>query len=340
MWVFAAGAAQTGKALMSTVSVIEAQRPEFRTILFVTDFSVAANGALEWLKVLARQLRSSIVLTRFRQIKGRRPATGLPVQFEATDQRLQALRHELRQTTGSAVSVASFEVRHEMPSPSTAFEAQLRSIINDQNIGLIVLGTKAPQGLKRLARGSFAEGIFRHSDIPVMVVGPRAASLTPPPAFSKVVFATDFELESIQALPVASAFASRLGASLTLLTVNQMSEHFPGLIFWVPELLTGKKDDDKESVDRLRHLADRFALPDAGLVGLKGNPVKRISAYVNQQSVSALVLGIRIAEYEDAVAMHIPTLAGNLISRVSCPVLTFRGKYQSHGYQARPISGF
>lgn len=96
----------------------------------------------------------------------------------------------------------------------------------------------------------------------------------------------------------------------------------------------------KESVDRLRRLADRFAISGVTLVGLQGDPVNQIAGYVKQESISAVVLGIRSVEFEDAVAMHIPSLVSNVVATVTCPVLTFRSTQQSHGYQARPISGF
>ena len=315
---------------MSTANaIVEQAQPDFRSILFATDYSTAAGGASEWLKVVAGQLGSAIVLTHFKQIEGTRHAGEQPVQLEDTDGRLQAVRNELCRTGDPSVSIAPFQLKHEMPFAAAAFEAQLREIIDANSIDLIVLGTHARQGLKKLALGSFAEGVFRHADVPVLVIGPKAAATAPPQAPHKVLFATDFERESIEALPLAAAFAKQLRASLVLLNVNQ-----------APRLVKEREDAVNESVDRLRRLAERFAISGATLVGLQGNPTKQIARYIKQESISTVVLGIRSAEYEDAVAMHIPTLVGNLISSVTCSVLTFRGKYQSHGYQARPTSGF
>lgn len=60
---------------MSTANAIVGQaQPDFRSILFATDFSTAARGASEWLKVVAGQLGSAIVLTHFKQIEGTRRA--------------------------------------------------------------------------------------------------------------------------------------------------------------------------------------------------------------------------------------------------------------------------
>lgn len=252
------------------------------------------------------------------------------MQLEDTDGRLLALRDELCRTGGPSVSIAPFQLKHEMPFAAEAFEAQLREIIKANSIDLIMLGTHARQGLKKLALGSFAEGVFRHADVPVLVIGPKAATTGhPPQALRKVLFATDFERESIEALPVAATFAKQLKASLVLLNVNQ-----------APRLAKAREDAVKESVDRLRRLADRFAISGATVVGLQGNPVNQIASYVKKESISTVALGIRNVEFEDAVVMHIPTLVSNLVSTVTCPVLTFRSAHQSHGYQVRPISGF
>ena len=256
---------------MSTANAIREQaQPAFRSILFATDFSTAATGATEWLKVVARQLGSAILLTHFKQIEGARRAGEQPIQLEDTDGRLQSLRNELYRTGGPAVSIAPFQLKHEMPFAAEAFEAQLREIIKANSIDLIMLGTHARQGLKKLALGSFAEGVFRHADVPVLVVGPKAAATAPPQTLGKVLFATDFELESIAALPVADVLAKQFGASLVLLNVNRVSGHFPGSIASLPELLTAPEDAVKESVDRLRRLANRFAISGATPVGLQG----------------------------------------------------------------------
>ena len=101
--------------------------------------------------------------------------------------------------------------------------------------------------------------------------------MTPPQSLKKILFFTDFELESIQALPMAAAFARQLGASLALLTVNRESGRLPDLIDSIPDLLAAPEDTVKESVDRLHRMADRFGIPDATMVALQGNTERQIS---------------------------------------------------------------
>ena len=97
---------------MSTANVIKEQaQPDFRSILFATDFSAAAAGATEWLKVVARQLGSAIVLAHFKQIEGIRRPGEMPMQLEDADGRLQSLRDELYRTGGPTVSIATFRLR-------------------------------------------------------------------------------------------------------------------------------------------------------------------------------------------------------------------------------------
>ena len=94
--------------------------------------------------------------------------------------------------------------------------------------------------------------------MPVLVIGPLAATTAPPQTLHKILFATDFERESIDALPLAAAFAKELGASLALLNVKRGSERFPDFIAKLPELMTAQEGAVDESVDRLRQLGRPF----------------------------------------------------------------------------------
>ena len=67
--------------------------------------------------------------------------------------------------------------------------------------------------------GSVATALLRHSDVPVLLVGPRATLGDPPP--KRLVVCVDGSAESEELVTVAAAWASALGLAMSLVTVAE-----------------------------------------------------------------------------------------------------------------------
>ncbi len=99
---------------------------------------------------------------------------------------------------------------------------EVERLISEKHIDLLIIGTHGRRGLGKLVFGSVAEQIFRHADCPVLTVGPGSFEGPIIDATEVVwpfLFATDFGVASLRALPYAVSFANRVATKLILLHV-------------------------------------------------------------------------------------------------------------------------
>ena len=187
----------------------------------------------------------------------------------------------------------------------------------EENIDLLVLGTRGRTGVQKLLLGSAAEEIWRRSNLPVLTVGPETKSMRPEGRFSCVLFTTDFTLESLGAFPHAIAMARESHARLILLHVVRQF----------------KKDEtlgEQAAIEAL-HRLNGMLPPDAELWGLPdlmvrhGKPAEHIIDVARECGADLIVLGVRRGD-DFGVATHAGrTTAHNLVVKAPCPVLTIRG---------------
>ncbi len=313
---------------MSAISVTGIQERaarSFESALFATDFSPHSQGALKWFKTIASQCKPKVFVTYFDRTDADDPEPHAPESPEAAG-RLNVIREELEKSCGVVASAGVIPLRRDKPFVMRALEARLKKIIAENKLDLVVVGSHGYTGLKRFLLGSFSEMVFRHTDCPVLVVGPEAGEATPPQRISKILFATDFERESVDALPVAADFARRLGATLILAHANR-----------TPRLFQMR---DSDTLERLYKLAQSHSIADAVMVELTRGP-GAILDYARQEGIGTIVLGVRTEGAEDPLGLRIPgSLACDIIAEAPCPVLTYRGSYQGHALFFRASSGF
>lgn len=132
---------------------------------------------------------------------------------------------------------------------------ELETIIRQEKINLVIIGTHGRQGMGKLLLGSVAEQIFRQADCPVLTLGPNAYQqprLGSPRANRTFLLATDFGDASIGALPYAISFASQFKAKLVLLNVTP-SIPMPADPLWrTPSNVTQMQENAR--IARLRSL--------------------------------------------------------------------------------------
>ncbi len=86
----------------------------------------------------------------------------------------------------------------------------------DKHIDLIIVGTHGRKGLSKALLGSVAESIFRHSEIPVLTVGPQARHLHPSGP-RRLLVPVDFTAASQHSARYACALAREHHADLVLI---------------------------------------------------------------------------------------------------------------------------
>ena len=280
-------------------------------ILYTTDFSAPARAAMPYAEALAKWYDSELVLAHAVEPEPPLgvPMDPLPVQADLYWNDAQKRMADLQR------SFPLRGVKHTVQLKQGETWQVISELIENLHIDLLVMGTHGHAGLKKLVLGSAAERIFRLASCPVLTVGPNARNGRPFDRFSRIVFATDFSMGSLQALPYALSLAEENLADLILLHL-------------IPLVPLSEEEALRESTQaRLQRLippgsADwcqpefitRFEFPQEGILRL-----------ANEKNADLIVMGVKRSRAPRAVS-HLPwTTAYEVVCRAHCPVLTVRG---------------
>jgi len=289
-------------------------RVEFKNILFTTDFSPAAAGAIPFTKELVERYGATLYALHVRPpvIDPMTPGTAMRAFEVAARIGDEKHRKELASTfegVGSEILIEEGDLW-----------SNLAATLEKNDIDLIVMGTRGRSGIRRFLLGSAAEEVFRRAPCPVLTVGPH--SLSGPKEggeFSHILFATDFSPESLAAAPYAVSLAEEYEAHITLLHV--IAEPKAGDLVRPPEL-------EASSMHLLRKLipaeAELWCVPKFAVE--RGAPAEKILDVAARSKADLIVLGVRQPSGFPGAATHLPiAVAHDVISQAVCPVLTVRG---------------
>ena len=181
-------------------------------ILVPTDFSPGAKLALDRAITVARLYGASIcllhVITPFTMagLAGT-TASALGQIFSEGEAAIEDLVCYARRQSVSCAGMVREGVLDE----------QVRTVISELGIDLLVMATKAGGGLSGYASGSTAERILRKTLIPVITVGIcRSLRGWPDGGPSHILYATDLSEVSFRSLAYARSVRQRFSAKLTL----------------------------------------------------------------------------------------------------------------------------
>lgn len=287
-------------------------RVTLRNILVPTDFSSASRVAMFYALSLVRRYGATLYLAH---IVGANPLH--QEESQALRSALnQAWREGHRLTTDLLVSGQLRDIPHQLLVAQGGLWEALATMIQEQAIDLIVVGTRGRTGLSKLFLGSAAEVIFRQARCPVITVGPNfPGEPIEHSGLRRILAAATFTPHSLHAVSYALSFAQQYQAHLTLLHVIQESSS---------ESRLQKTRFLEEARMRLRKLIPEDAAlqfePDF-IVGF-GTPAPRILDVAAEQNPDLIVLGVRQS----------PTMGGRrpwrtaseVTSKAACPVLTVR----------------
>lgn len=198
--------------------------------------------------------------------------------------------------------------------------SSLASVLEENDVDLVVIGTRGRSGIAKLVLGSVAEEIFRQAPCPVMTVGPDTAPAGKRDGqIKRILFATDFGPTSGAAAPYAVSLAQEFQAHLTLLHVT--AEPKPGELVEPPD-----------SVQSFYELLHKFVPAEAELWCVpeylveKGDPAEKILEVAARTGAELIILGVRQPSGFPGAATHLPiATAHKVVAHATCPVLTIRG---------------
>jgi nucleotide-binding universal stress UspA family protein len=282
-------------------------------IMLATDFLPASEVATEYAKALAKRFSSALLLTHVIDLSAaarREVAAGRPLD-------------EMRQTAGdsflrlvhglSSTGIRSTSHTMEDSHPAAAVVRLAKRLEAD----LIVTGTHGRHGWSKVLLGSCADGIIRHAECPVLTIGPRVKPVSAEGiSFRKIVFATDFHSNAIEAAAVACAFAKDAMAKLYLCHI--VSEE------------SGSVSDRRELQAKMES-ALHSMVPDASyewidpeFVVEHGRTADEIVGLASHVGADLIVLGAKRSTF---LGSHLVNgVVAQVLAKAECPVMTVRAR--------------
>lgn len=278
-------------------------RVQFGRVLFATNFPPDYEGALQTTFNFCHTNKAKLhILHVCKPNIGPRGGINAVTDQDA----VLVLRQMEERATGLGLSCTT---RLESGIPA---EKILQSIEED-NIDLVVLGTSELRGSKRGAFGLTAEQVMRKSSCPIMTVGPVAADLVPSRNLKgPVVFATDFQSVTRQAVQVAISYCKQISLQLRCLHV-------------LPRSLQSSHRDHVLTViltSALNHLVatSSVRLEKPVCTVTYGSEISNsVVDYARQQGASLIFLGVRrdsIVSQDDSLPVVF-----RIITEAPCPVV-------------------
>jgi nucleotide-binding universal stress UspA family protein len=195
---------------------------------------------------------------------------------------------------------------------------------------LIVMGTEALRGVRRMFFGSIAARVLAQTDVPVLALPPSAPDLllstdagTPSPALPlhHMLVAVDFSDTTMIAVREAADLARRWGASLTLLHVVP---DLPDVLNWRQAL----DEHQRRAIERARRELELVARDIGGVpvsvLTVAGSPEESITRVAGEQGSSLVALGLRRSR-SGWFAPRPGSTAYRVLSLTNVPILVVPG---------------
>jgi nucleotide-binding universal stress UspA family protein len=298
----------------------------FRHILVATDFSEPSRRALCDALALSRENHAQLSVIHVLHPDRTHAALENPPELDLerieAEKQFRKLLNELKPEQKITTCLKHGNVT-----------LQVLSLIEEEGIDLLVIGTRARGGLTKVALGSVAEELLRLAPCPVMTIGPEADFATATTGFHRILFATDFGKGSAKALPLALALARAPETQLIMLhMISPVPSSSASLSAYAPATAAADEVEELEGTYRagaVKQLKE-YLPADAGLaqepkyvVGTDflAEGILTASAKYN---IDLIVMGAN--RTSSKMAAHIPWSAVHEVVRdAPCPVLTVAG---------------
>lgn len=288
-------------------------RVSISKIMVTTDFSEISDRALDYAIALARRYDARIYLAHV--------ISPDPFQF-AEPQLAQATYEKVRQAAEEGITdiLISGKLRgvpHEVLMEEGNVWPSLESLIVRNEIDLLVTGTHGRGKIQKLLIGSVAEEIFRKADCAVLTVGPAVKNPSAKEVeLNHILFATDFGPGAEKAAAYAFSLAQEHNATLTLLHVIESAAAY------TEESVARQREINVVRMQKLMpEGSENWCKPE--FRATFGAAVEEILIAARESKADLIVMG---AKARNSLAGHAPmSVAYNVVSKATCPVVTVRG---------------
>ena len=138
----------------------------FRKILFAHNGTPAAERAMLYLEHLARQASAEVIVLHVYEHPDRYLATS---GYKALVAQLEEVAHEIVNDTVEylqSLGITAYGMVQAGPSPAPA----ILQTAQDEEVSLIVLGTRGPSKVADILLGDVSTEVLRHASCPVFLV--------------------------------------------------------------------------------------------------------------------------------------------------------------------------
>jgi len=291
-------------------------------ILFPTDFSESAHGALPHAAMLAERFGAELHLLHAIVLHEADPHSPSH-RFEDMDRVLAELHagteEELRTTARERVG-SGVEVRHAQRRGISASPVIL-GYAEEEDVDLVVMGTHGRGAVAQALLGSVSEKLVRLSPYPVYTVRKPEEPATPV-EMERIVVPTDFSDGADLALRYARELAAAFGASVDLLHVIEEAAQPAFYAPIVPSRDRLLEDIREQAEDSMRRALTEGEGPDVESETHveTGRPAETIREFAERRGADLLVLGSHGRTGFERVMLG--SVAEAVVRRSSIPVLT------------------
>jgi nucleotide-binding universal stress UspA family protein len=283
-----------------------------KRILFPTDFSDAANNALDIAMSLAKKSKAELHILHSLNSAQQYVDISLSSAGDITMPGMQpeivmeAIAREKKRVTAlmktTVKKVEAFGVHAESEIFTQSLDSEINDYIQDKFIDFVVMGTRGASGLREAFIGSVAQKVVRVSTVPVLTVSEEFKDFK----IKNMVCSSDFLEEKINMqLPRIQKFADSFKANLHLVCVNTPT-YF------------------EESVvveDRMKKVVDNFKLKPASLSIYNAFDIDEgIIAFAEQKNAD--VIAMVTHGYRGMKKLFNDNVTESVVNHSKIPVLT------------------
>lgn len=292
-----------------------------KVILAATDFSAAADRALERAVQLAKAHNARLELVHTFDSAPVMPAWGDPGGGAWIGEKMfmDGVRDQLAQVRASLTREHQIEINANLEVGPA--HRQIARQAAASNADLVVIGASGSSGLVQRLLGSTAQNVVRSSSVPVLVV-----RLPGGKAYTNTVAATDFSDDAM----AAAQMALQLAPGSNLHVLHAFESIFDNDLARVAmqhdeleRMQIRDRDHAAEQLDGIRrHLGEANAQAKLHTTLRDGNPDQQIDAFLGEVNGELLALGAHGKTRWEAGLLGSTTQ--HAVSHAPCDVLVWR----------------
>jgi nucleotide-binding universal stress UspA family protein len=273
-----------------------------KKILVPCDFSEQAVSAFRFAVDLALQSNGEVHLLNVVEVPVMHDTVLMPVlSFE------EALLQELREKAEKEFKKLTDKYAKEGPKVKTKVEVgptfrMILDYIEEQEIELVVMGTKGASGVRELLIGSNAEKVVRSAPCPVIAVKNYSKTRT----IKNIVLPNSLELEQEDLMMKVKALQNFFKATLHIVWINTPSNF----------------TRDTVTFDRLTDFAKRFMLKDY-TVNVFNDPFEENGVINFTHMIKADMIAMGTHGRKGLAHIMSGSVAEDVVNHVDCPIWTY-----------------